>query len=119
MDVKVESVEEKLNAENLVESGEPANLKSEIQVLPRMTATLANLEEVCDTFEIDQIDSNNLEKRWKAWLENFEICTEYEGIEHPKKRRASLLAVAGAQLRELHGSLEEGEAKTYRQSWRF
>ena len=70
-----------------------------------MAANLANLKAVCETFEIEQCDSNNMEKRWKAWLDNFELCTDYEGIEEPKKRRAALLAVGGAQLRELHSTI--------------
>jgi len=79
----------------------------------RMSANLANLKEVCETFVIDQYESNNVEKRWKSWLENFEICTEYEGIEDPKKRRAALLAVAGPQIRELLSTLEEDDEKTF------
>ena len=77
------------------------------------SASLANLREVCGSFELDQFETANIEKKWKAWLDNFEICTEYEGVEDPKKRRAALLAVAGPQIRELLGTLEEEEAKTY------
>ena len=112
MDDKSESIERKVKVENTIETGESSSLRRDNQK-PKMTATLANLKQVCDTFELDQIDSNNLEKRWKAWLDNFEICTEYEGIEDTKKRRAALLAVGGAQLRELHSTLEEGEEKNY------
>ena len=119
MDVKEE--EEEYISEDEQGHREFEDLENEIKLetaeptreVPRMTANLANLKEVCETFEIDQYDSNNVEKRWKAWLENFEICTEYEGIDDPKKRRAALLAVAGPQLRELHGTLEEGDEKTY------
>jgi hypothetical protein len=77
------------------------------------TANLATLREVCEVFDIEQYDTGNIEKKWKAWLDNFEICTEYEGVENPKKRRAALLAVAGPQIRELLSTLEEEEAKTY------
>ena len=76
------------------------------------SANLANLKEVCETFEFGQ-ETANQEKCWKAWLDNFEICTEFEGIVDEKKRRAALLAVGGPKLRELHSTLEEEEAKTY------
>ena len=90
--------------------------EEDIQDTPQTmaAANLANLKEVCDTFEIDQCaDDTNLEKRWKSWLENFEIITDYEGIDDPKKRRAALLAVAGAQIRELLGTLEEADGKSF------
>lgn len=104
--VKQELPEEEINLSENLDGNCSGNKKM-------AAANLANLKEVCETFEVEQCDSGNLEKRWKAWLDNFEICTEYEGIEDPKKRRAALLAVAGAQLRELHSTLEEEEAKTY------
>ena len=78
-----------------------------------MTANLATLKQVCETFEVERYETGNIEKKWKAWLDNFDICTEYEGIENPKKRRAALLAVAGPQVREIHSTLEEEEAKDY------
>ena len=76
-----------------------------------MTATLANLKQVCECFEFE--NSSNQEKNWSSWLENFEICTEFEGIVDEKKRRAALLAVAGPKLRELHSTLEEESALNY------
>ena len=57
-----------------------------------MTANLATLKQVCESFEVERYETGNIEKKWKAWLDNFDICTEYEGIENPKKRRAALLA---------------------------
>ena len=78
-----------------------------------MTANLATLKQVCETFEVERYETGNIEKKWKAWLDNFDICTEYEGIENPKKRRAALLAVAGPQVREIHSTLDEEEAKDY------
>ena len=82
-----------------------------LRVKTSMTATLANLKQVCECFEFE--NSSNQEKNWSSWLENFEICTEFEGIVDEKKRRAALLAVAGPKLRELHSTLEEESALNY------
>ena len=76
-------------------------------------ATLAQLKQVCKEFEVRECQLENKEKRWKVWLENFECCLEFEGIEEDKKKRAALLAVAGASLRELFRTLEEEEPHTY------
>ena len=112
MDEKWIEISGKVEIKGRLIAAEGASSSSGLQT-KMATANLANLRAVCETFDIDQCDTSNIERKWKSWLENFEICTEYEGVEDPKKRRAALLAVAGPQIRELLGTLEEEEAKTY------
>ena len=76
-----------------------------------MANTLANLKACVPEFDTEAMldEGVNIERRWTQWLENFECCLTFEGVEDadntPSKKRAALLAIGGQKLRELFGTL--------------
>ena len=76
-----------------------------------MASSLAGLKSCVSEFDPDAHHDagTNQERRWKQWLENLELVMDFEGItdpaEGPSKKRAALLALGGAALRELFATL--------------
>ena len=48
-----------------------------------------------------------------AYIENFERCLEFEDVTDEKKKRSALLAVGGAELRDILRTLYKDTPKTY------
>ena len=79
------------------------------------TSTLASLRSCVTEFNPDKTfgeeeSSDNVEKKWEKWLENFEVCLDFEGVVDDSttttsKKRAALLAVGGPKLREIFKTL--------------
>ena len=82
-----------------------------------MASALAGLKACIMEFnpDIQQDAGSNQERRWKLWLENFELVMDFEGVtdpaEGPSKNRAALLAVGGSALWELFATLTVADAK--------
>ena len=76
-----------------------------------MASSLVGLKSCVSEFDPDAHHDagTNQERRWKQWLENLELVMDFKGItdpaEGPSKKRAALLAVGGAALRELFVTL--------------
>ena len=76
-----------------------------------MASSLVGLKSCVSEFDPDAHHDagTNQERRWKQWLENLELVIDFEGItdpaEGPSKKRAALLAVGGAAIRELFATL--------------
>ena len=67
---------------------------------------LGNLKSVVGEFDVEQTENRiNLDKKWNQWLENFEVCIEFEGVADEKKK-AALLALGGQKLRTLAATLD-------------
>jgi hypothetical protein len=76
-------------------------LATSTNVTIKMSNTLANIRSCVPEFDTEQTaDIQNLCRRFKAWLENFEAVCEFEDVTVQKKKPA-LLAVGGSKLREL------------------
>ena len=77
-----------------------------------MAAHLSNLKACVQEFKPDEIggDIENIAKQWELWMENFQCCLDFEGIKEEEeavtsRKRAALLAVGGARLREIFRTL--------------
>ena len=57
--------------------------------------------------------SSNTDRKWMAYIENFESCLEFEDVTDEKKKRSALLAVGGAELRDILRTLDEDTPNTY------
>ena len=59
-------------------------------------------------------ERHNTKKRSSQWLESFECCLKFEGVEDPSKgnskKCAALLAIGRQQLRKLFKTLTPGAA---------
>ena len=60
-----------------------------------------NLKSCVSEFDTEQTpDVQNMNRKYTAWIENFEVVCDFEDVPAAKKK-AALLAVGGAKLREL------------------
>ena len=78
-----------------------------------MSTTLTKLKSICGEFKTNEHRSSNKDKKWKAFIENFESCLEFEDVTDEKKKRSALLAVGGAELRDILRTLDEDTPNTY------
>ena len=78
-----------------------------------MSTTLTNLKSICGEFKTDEYGSSNTDRKWMAYIENFESCLEFEDVTDEKKKRSALLAVGGAELRDILRTLDEDTPNTY------
>ena len=87
-------------------------------------SSLASLKTCVSEFNpdrsLDDEGSENLEKKWEKWLENLEVCLDFEGVQDSteanstSKKRAALLAGGGSKLREIFKTLDiENDSKSY------
>ena len=53
---------------------------SYIGAASRMSTTLTNLKSICGEFKTDEYGSSNTDRKWKAYIENFESCLEFEDV---------------------------------------
>ena len=54
-----------------------------------------------EPFVIDKSTSTNLDKKWKSYLEEFELFTTASGVTEQKQKVALLLHLGGKDLREV------------------
>ena len=78
-----------------------------------MSTTLTNLKSICGELKTDECGSSNTDRKWMAYIENFESCQEFEDVTDEKKKRSALLAVGGAELRDILRTLDEDTPNTY------
>ena len=81
------------------------------------SSSLASLKACVPEFKPAELSDSghNQDRRWKEWLENFELVLEFEGVTDqtsgPSKKRAALLTVGGPALRELFSTLTVADDK--------
>ncbi len=76
------------------------------------TAVLTSIKACVAEFKAEELTDSGkkLDRRWKEWLENFELVLDFEGVTGPTKgksrEKAALLIVGGGQsLREILSNL--------------
>ena len=81
------------------------------------SSSLASLKACVPEFKPAELSDSghNQDRRWKEWLENFELVLEFEGVTDPtsgpSRKRAALLTVGGPALRELFSTLTVADDK--------
>ena len=81
------------------------------------SSSLASLKACVPEFKPAELSDSghNQDRRWKEWLENFELVLEFEGVTDPtsgpSKKRAALLTVGGPALQELFSTLTVADDK--------
>ena len=79
------------------------------------SSSLASLKACVPEFKLAELSGSghNQDRRWKEWLENFELVLEFEGVtdptSRPSKKRAA--TVGGNALRELFATLTVADDK--------
>ena len=75
------------------------------------TAVLTSIKACVAEFKPEELTDSgkNLDRRWKEWLENFELVLDFEGVTDPtegkSRKKAALLTVGGQPLREIFSTL--------------
>ncbi len=78
------------------------------------TAVLTSIKACVAEFKPEELTDSgkNLDRRWKEWLENFELVLDFEGVTDPtegkSRKKAALLTVGGQPLREIFSTLTRG-----------
>jgi hypothetical protein len=86
------------------------------QTIRMASNTLANLRACVQEFDTEEsCDVQNLARKFKSWLENFEACADFEELSD-NRRRPALLALGGEKLRELIKTLGATATDTYVQT---
>ena len=62
-----------------------------------------------EPFVIDKSTSTNLDKKWKSYLEEFELFTTASGVTEQKQKVALLLHLGGKDLREVYKTLQAND----------
>ena len=76
------------------------------------TALLSSIKSCVPEFKPEEVTDSgkNLDRRWREWLENFELVLDFEGVTDPtegsSKRKAAMLTVGGQSLREVFATLD-------------
>ena len=75
------------------------------------TALLTSIKSCVPEFKPEELTDSgkNIDRRWKEWVENFELVLDFEGLTDPEegksKKKAALLTVGGQALREIFATL--------------
>ena len=75
------------------------------------TALLTSIKSCVPEFKPEELTDSgkNIDRRWKEWVENFELVLDFEGVTDPQeeksKKKAALLAVGGQALGQIFPTL--------------
>ena len=71
-----------------------------------IASVLTSIKSCVKEFRPEDFAGQNIDRKWKEWIENFELVLEFEGIKNTgNKRKAALLTVGGSELREIFSTL--------------
>ena len=82
-----------------------------------MASALTSIKACVKEFRPDEEVGQNIDRRWREWIENLELVLDFEGITDPatgnSRRKAAMLTVGGTELREIFETLtlEDGTYK--------